>query len=106
MRLAHASLGDLPKAQRYCWSYRRRKIGGPQPDLRTTHGASLFPRKYRLLQLGHTGVAAGEHLAELVNQRRRRCVNELTGMTKPDDAPRTLGDRHEVERVPPLDFLK
>src|SRR5262245_25570028 len=40
-----------------------------------------FPRKHRLLKLGDAGVAPRQHLAELVDQRRRRRMDVLAGET-------------------------
>lgn len=63
-----------------------------------------FPGEYWLLEVGNAGVAAGEQLAELVDQRRRRRVNELAGMAVSDDAALALRDRHEIERFRPRDL--
>src|SRR6266700_3833320 len=67
---------------------------------------SLLPGKHRLFQLGHAGIAACQHFAELVDQRRRGRVDELAGVTKPDHAPRAFGNGGEVERVGPFDIAK
>jgi hypothetical protein len=67
---------------------------------------ALFPGKDGLFEISHAGIAAGEHFAELIDQRRRRRVNELPGVTKSDDASRALGDCDEVERFRPLDIVK
>src|SRR5256885_6334541 len=52
------------------------------------HG--LLPGEHRLFQLSHAGVAPLQHFAELVDQGRGRRVDESSGVTKPDHAPRTL----------------
>src|SRR3974390_82950 len=65
----------------------------------------LFPCKDRLLQFGHARVAACEHLAELVDQRSRRRMDELALVTKPDNAPVALRNRDEVERLHPFDVF-
>src|SRR6202035_799923 len=67
---------------------------------------ALLPRKHRLLQIGDAGIAPRQHFAELVDQRRGRRVDEMTGVTKTDDASRALGNRDEVECLYPLDFVK
>src|ERR1700682_6429950 len=66
----------------------------------------LPPGKYRLFQFGNAGIATCEHFTELVDQRRRRRVDELAGVTKPDHAPRAFGNGGEVERISPLDIAK
>ena len=66
----------------------------------------LFPGKYRLFQLGNAGIAAPKHFAELIDQRCRRRVDELAGVTKPDHAPRAFGNGDEVERIRPFDIIK
>src|ERR1700676_4513267 len=80
------------------------------PGLVLTHHpgmtVALLPGKHRLLQVGHAGIAPRQHFAELVDQRRGRRVDEMTGVTKADDASRALGDRDEVECLYPLDIVK
>src|ERR1051325_2478738 len=53
-----------------------------------TPGPTLPPRKDRLLQFRDAGVSAGQHFGKLIDQRRRRRMDMLTGMAKADHAPR------------------
>ena len=66
----------------------------------------LLPGEYRLFEIGDTGVAAGQHLAELVDQGRGRRVDVLADMTEADHAPRAFGNGDEVERIRPFDIIK
>ena len=46
---------------------------------------ALLPRKHRLLQIGDAGIAPRQHFAELVDQRRGRRVDEMTGVMRYPD---------------------
>src|SRR5882672_7985852 len=59
--------------------------------------SSLLPGEYRLFQFRHAGIASRHHFAELIDQGGGRRVDEPAGVTKPDHAPRALGDSGEVE---------
>src|SRR5277367_5093450 len=75
----------------------------PTPD---DGSYALLPGKYRLLQLADARNATREHFAKLVDHRRGRRVNELTGEMKPDHAPRALGNFGKIERIGALDIRK
>src|ERR1700754_493068 len=76
-----------------------------RPRMTITPFMSL-PRKYRLFQFGHAGIAPRQHFAELIDQGRRRRVEELAAVMKADHAPRAFGDRGEAEGIRLLDLLK
>src|SRR5258707_15050285 len=61
------------------------------------HG--LLPGEYRLFQFGHAGIAPLQHFAELIDPGRGRRVDESAGVTKPDHAPRALGNGGKGEGV-------
>ena len=48
----------------------------------------LLPGKHRLLEIGDTGVAPGQHLAELIDHRRRRRMDQPLVPVKTDHAAR------------------
>src|ERR1700692_1377911 len=86
-------------------------ISSPKDSMSATRlpdsgATNLLPGKYRLFQLGHAGSAARQHFTELVDQSRRRRVNEATGVTKPDHAPRAFRNGDKVERVYLFDLVK
>src|SRR4051812_18958275 len=56
----------------------------------------LFPGEHRLLQFGDAGVAAGQHLAKLVDQRRGGSVDEAGPMAEADDAPLAFRNGREI----------
>src|SRR5258708_24321056 len=49
--------------------------------------AGLPPRKHRLFQVGHAGLAARQHFAELIDQGRRRCMDVLACAATANHAP-------------------
>src|ERR1700686_4216322 len=55
------------------------------------------PGKHRPLQVGHTGVAAGEHLAELIDHRRRRRMAEAAVDAAADHPPLAFRNGDEVD---------
>src|SRR5260370_7292800 len=65
---------------------------------------ALLPCKYRLFQLGNAGIATPEHLAELVDQRCRRRVDELAGGTKPDHPPPPFSNADQLQSARPPEF--
>src|SRR5690242_5503786 len=66
----------------------------------------LLPGKDRLLQIAHTGVASGEHLAELIDHRGCGSMDQPALIVKPDHPPRALGYLREVKSVLTLDRVE
>ena len=60
----------------------------------------------RLFQLGNARVPAGQNLAELIDHRGRRRVDQAFFVVKTDHPPRALGDRREVEGFSVLDQIE
>src|SRR5664279_3726009 len=94
VRESRISFGRMRSCSRHDGQINNCGVRSPR---RSTTLVSL-PGKYRLFQIGNTGVAPGQHFAELVDQRGRRGVNDPAVMMEPDHTPRALGDGGEVER--------
>src|SRR3954464_9075835 len=103
-------IAQLP---RHCGEGKRRS----NPHLRTLRngllrparndrGTFLFPRKDRLFEFRDPRSPPRQNFGKLIDQRRRRGVDMLTGMAEADHAPRTFGDRGEAEHLASLDIIE
>ncbi len=72
----------------------------PGPKVAAGTGES-FPGEYRLLEIRDPGGAPGQHLAELVDQRRGGRVHEIPVVIEPDHLPVAFRDRR-IDGHPPL----
>src|SRR5882672_4284574 len=70
---------------------------------RTPWRRRLSPGEDGLLQVVDTGGAAGKHLPELIDQRRRRRVDSAAIDVQADDVPVALGNGDEFGYVRPHD---